>query len=216
MKIFREPVSGFTHLGAGILAIAGLVWLIIVTAGEPPKLLSVIVYGSSLILLYAASTTLHLVRGPQKFVDWLTRIDHAAIYLFIAGTYTPICYHYLNGSWRLGILGSVWMLAVLGVTVKLTLGVRQRLAVVSTMLYVGMGWIVVCVLPQLVNRMSPLVFWLMFAGGVTYTFGAIFYLLDKPEWKKYWPVFGMHEIWHIFVMAASGLHYAAIIVALVR
>lgn len=211
MKMFREPVNGFTHVAAGILSIAGLVWLIVLTHDNPAFLTTVLVYGISMILLYAASATLHLVRGPKKLIDWLNRLDHAAIYLFIAGTYTPICYRYLSGNWQWGMLSTVWVLAATGVVIKLTLGTRRRWTLLSTLLYLGMGWIVVFALPQLFGELSPGVLWLLVAGGVTYSVGAIFFLLDTPQLRAKMPHFGMHEIWHLFVVAASSLHFSAMV-----
>ncbi len=211
MKMFREPVNGFIHFGAGILSIAGLVWLVTLTYDNPTFLTTVLVYGISMILLYAASATLHLVRGPKKLIDWLNRLDHAAIYLFIAGTYTPICYRYLSGNWQWGMLATVWVLAATGVVIKLTLGVHRRFTFLSTLLYLGMGWLMVFALPQLFGELALNVLWLLVAGGVTYSVGAIFFLLDKPEWRVKMPHFGMHEIWHLCVVVASSLHFSAMV-----
>src|SRR5688572_11450388 len=93
MQYFREPVSGLTHLAGALLGVAGLVWLITLTQDDPAKMISMIVYGVSLILLYSASAALHLIKGSERTILWLCRFDHAAIYALIAGTYTPICYN---------------------------------------------------------------------------------------------------------------------------
>src|SRR5687768_7617580 len=119
MSRFREPFSGFTHLFAAVLALGGMIWLIAESWGDAGLLTSMIIYGVSLTALYAASATLHLVKAPERVQDFLNRIDHAAIYLLIAGSYTPFCYSLLSGGWRWGMLGTIWGMALAGIAYKL-------------------------------------------------------------------------------------------------
>lgn len=208
-RLFREPVSGFLHLGGALLAAAGLVWLIVQTVGDTPKLFAVIVYGASLVLLFTASTVMHLYNGSDKTIRRLIRLDHAAIYLLIAGTYTPMCVTILDGGWRVGILAAVWTMAVIGVVYKIVIGPAPRPTMRSTLFYMAMGWLVVLILPRLIAALPMAALILIGAGGLAYTIGAIVYSFDDPDVR---PLFGLHEVWHLFVLAGSGLHFAAIAV----
>ncbi len=207
MTRFREPVNGFTHLAGAVLGAIGLVVLIALTYDQPDKLLTMIVYGVSLILLYTASTTYHLAKGSQSLQDWLRSLDHAAIYLLIAGTYTPFCYNLLNGGWRWGMLGLVWALALVGIVYKVALRRRSH-SQVSTVLYVGMGWLALLMLPHVINRLAPGALGLIIAGGIVYSLGAVIYGLRRPNFHRY---FGHHELWHLFVLGGSALHYLAVL-----
>jgi hemolysin III len=206
MHSFREPVSGFTHLAGAVLGIAGLVWLLVGSTGDPGKMLSVLVYGVSLVLLYSASTALHLINGSPQTVRWLQRLDHAAIYALIAGTYTPICYNLLTGGWRWGLLGVVWAVAVAGIVFKLV--ARKIDSHLSTLGYVSMGWIAVFAAPHLLQQLPAGAIWLLVGGGLLYSIGAVIFATRRPNFH---PHFGFHEVWHLFVLGGSGLHFAAIL-----
>jgi hemolysin III len=210
MSRFREPFSGFSHLAAAIVAAGALVYLIAATWHDPAKLTSMIVYGVSLILLFTASTMMHLIKAPERIARWLTRFDHAAIYVLIAGTYTPFCYNLLAGGWRWGMLGTIWGLAVAGLAFKLFLPWKD--SHLSTVLYVVMGWIGIIIIPQMIKILPPLGWELVVGGGLVYSFGAIFFALDKPESR---PWFSFHDVWHLFVIAGSALHFIAIAMFLV-
>ncbi len=211
MERFREPVNGFTHLAGAVLGALGLVLLVSLTHDDTAKMISIIVYGISMIVLYLASTTFHLVKGSERVVFFLRRVDHAAIYVMIAGTYTPILYNVLNGTWRWGLLILVWTLAVVGIIYKLAFlrGNRNHL---STFLYVCMGWLGVLVFPKALELMQPGAVALIVGGGVVYSLGAIIFALERPNLHRY---FGHHELWHIFVLAGSALHYLAILLYII-
>jgi hemolysin III len=205
MHRFREPVNGFTHLAGAVLSLAGLLWLIVLTRDDPVEMLTVAVYGLSMVLLYLASAALHLSNGSPRKLFWLRRVDHAAIYLIIAGTYTPLCYHLLSGGWRWGMLAVVWTLAVIGIVYKLFFlhGRSYR----STIIYMLLGWGSILALPQMAGLLSPLALWLMFGGGAVFTLGAIIFAVEKPNLHRH---LGFHELWHLLVMGGCGLHFAAI------
>jgi hemolysin III len=207
MNRFREPVSGFTHLAGAILGLVGMVWLLAGATGEPGKMVSVLVYGVSLVLLYSASTALHLVNGPPATVRWLQRLDHAAIYTLIAGTYTPICYNLLTGAWQWGLLGVVWAVAVVGVVFKLV--ARNIDSHLSTLGYVAMGWIALVAAPHLLQQLPAGAIWLILGGGLLYSIGAVIFATRRPNFH---PHFGFHEVWHLFVLGGSGMHFAAILI----
>jgi hemolysin III len=206
MHRFREPVSGFTHLAGALLAAAGLAWLILLTRADPAKLISMIVYGASLVLLYTASTVMHLTKGSERLVLWLNRIDHAAIYVLIAGSYTPIAAYALTGAWRWGLLAVVWALALVGIVYKLFF--LQRGGHLSTLFYIGMGWLGVIVVPQITHVFPMEAIALLLAGGLIYSAGALIFALRKPNFH---PHFGFHELWHLFVLAGSALHFVVVL-----
>lgn len=206
---FREPVSGLLHLGGAVLAVAGLWWLISRTTGDLPRLLSVAVYGVSLVLLYTASAVMHLYNGPRHNIDRLNRLDHAAIYVLTAGTYTPICVNVLEGGLGYMLLVAVWVLAAIGAAYKIVVGPGRRSSTRSTLFYVAMGWLAVVAVPQLLRALPLPAIALIAAGGLAYSAGAVVYFFDDPDVR---PTFGLHELWHVFVLAGSSLHFAAIIV----
>ncbi len=207
MNRFREPVSGFTHLAGALLSAIGLVWLVALTHDDPDKLVSMLVYGFSLIALYSASTVLHLTHGSQRLLNWLRSFDHATIYLLIAGTYTPICYNILSGSWRWGLLSAVWALAEMGIAYKLLFRRRDH-STISTLFYLGMGWMSVIAAPLAIPLLPAGALLLILGGGLLYSVGAVIFAVRRPNFHPY---FGFHEVWHLFTMGGSALHFAAIV-----
>lgn len=199
----KEPFSCFSHLFGVLLAIPGLVWLMAQSDGDPARTVGLAIYGVSLVLLYSASTLYHwLPLSPSK-EDLLRRFDHVAIYVLIAGTYTPICLVTLRGSWGWSLFGVVWAFALIGAAAKLFFPHFPRW--LTTALYLGMGWLaVVAVAPLL--RVLPLggFSWLLLGGGC-YTVGAVIYALQRPD--PFPDVFGSHDIFHIFVLAGSISHF---------
>lgn len=204
----REPVSGLSHLIGAILSAVGLIVLVLLTVTSPAKLISMIIFGTSLILLYAASAALHLVQAPPRVMLWLKRFDHAAIFALIAGTYTPFCYNLLAGGWRWGLLGTIWVLAVVSILYKLVFHTRSSGQ--GTLLYVGMGWLGVIATPQIIHALPLGGIALLVGGGLVYSLGAIIYSLDDPLNRPRY--FNLHDLWHLFVMAGSGLHFAAVLI----
>lgn len=205
-SLLREPVSGLTHLGAAVAALIGLIVLLVVGRGNPMKEVALLIYGLSLILLLSASAAYHLVNSSPRVVGWLRKLDHSAIYLLIAGTYTPICLYFFTGFWRWGILLIVWTMAVVGVGVKLFVIRAPRW--VTAGVYLVMGWLSIFAIGEIVKNMpAGAIAWLV-AGGLMFSLGAIIYIFKKPD---PWPgVFGFHEIWHIFVILGCLAHFILI------
>ena len=199
----EEIANSVTHgVGAGLYA-AGAVVLVTLAAlrGDAWHVVACSVYAATLVLFYTISTLYHAVRGPRaKRV--LRILDHAAIYLLIAGSYTPFLLVSLRGPWGWSLFGVVWGLAVLGVVFKsLWTG---RLPILSTALYVVMGWCIVVAWKPLTAAVPPAgIAWLV-AGGLIYSVGVAFYALDR---KFSWA----HPVWHVFVLAGSACHYVAIL-----
>ncbi len=171
--------------------------------GETVKAVSFLIFGLSLILLYSASATYHLLRLDEKGNLILRRIDHMMIYLLIAGTYTPICLVALRGAWGWGLLSVIGGLAVAGVI--LTLFVINTPRWVTVSIYITMGWMALAAIVPLVKALPVGGMVGIVLGGVFYTVGAVVYARKKPD--PFPGVFGFHEIWHLFVMAGSLCHY---------
>jgi hemolysin III len=206
LRRFREPVNGFTHLAGAVLAALGLVWLVIVTQSNTPKMLSVVVYGISMLLLYAASATFHLTKASDEILLWLRRFDHAAIYLMIAGTYTPLLYNVLEGSFRWWLLAGVWLLALGGMIYKLLF--LQDSGLLSLICYVGVGGIGVLALPQALQALPLGAVFLIVSGCACYLVGVVVFGLEKPNFHRH---FGHHELWHILVLGGSVFHFMVIL-----
>lgn len=205
MKL-REPVNGLTHLGGAILALVGLIVLLIVGWSTPAKIISLLIYGLSLIAMFSASATYHMVRARDKVLVILRKLDHSAIFLLIAGTYTPFCVNAFDGFWKWGMLSIVWSLALIGITIKVFYIKAPRW--LNTGIYIVMGWLCVGAAGQMLTVLPAWVFGWLLAGGVIYTLGAVVYV---TKIFNFWPgVFGFHEVWHIFVMLAAMAHFVAV------
>jgi hemolysin III len=202
---FREPVSGLTHAVAAILAFIGMIWLVWMAREMPGRAITLAIFGTTMVLVYVASTAMHLYNGSESAIHKLNQLDHAAIYLMIAGTYTPFTYTFLTGGWRIGILVLIWVLAIAGVIIKLGLN-KMMDSHASTVFYVLMGWVAVLAIPRYLMANEASALWLIFAGGLVYTIGAVIFALRKPNFHKH---FGHHEIWHLFVMGGSAFHFIA-------
>ncbi len=208
LKKFREPVNGLTHFFAAIVAAIGLVILIIIAWKNVIKEISLSIYGVSLILLFTASAIYHLVKAKPKVIENLRKLDHSAIYLLIAGTYTPICLIMFSGFWKWGLLTIIWSLAIIGIIVKLLIVKAPRWLTAGV--YILMGWLCLTAIGEML-RVLPVgaLVWLVI-GGVVYTLGAIVYITKKLD---FFPgKFGFHEVWHIFVILAALAHFIAIAV----
>ncbi|TEB10428.1 hemolysin-III related [Pelotomaculum sp. FP] len=205
MNVFkmREPVNTWTHLITFALSLAGLVYLVIVSRSSAAKVATMATYGATVIILFGASSLYHWIRTSPRKVVILKKLDHAAIYLLIAGSYTPVFFYGLSGGWKWAMLAVVWFLACAGIILKMWYINAPRW--VSTSFYVGLGWIALVPFIQLVRNLPSGAIALMVAGGVFYTVGAAIY---ATKWLNFFPNrFGFHEIFHLFVMAGSITHF---------
>jgi len=204
----REPVNGLTHFFAAVVATIGLIVLIIIGWRNVIKEISLSVYGITLILLFAASATYHMVKAKPKIIEKLQKLDHSAIYVLIAGTYTPFCIVMFQGFWKWGLLALIWSLAVIGVAIEVIMIKAPRW--LRTSVYIMMGWIVIAAISEMLKVLPTGALVLLLAGGVIYTLGAIVYATKKLD---FFPgKFGFHEVWHIFVILAALTHFMAIAV----
>ncbi|UUZ78991.1 hemolysin III family protein [Paenibacillus sp. P26] len=197
----EERANAISHGIGAVLSIAALVLLLIhsLSSGTVWHVISFSVFGVSLILLYVCSTLLHSAR-QEKWIDLFEIMDHAAIYLLIAGTYTPFLLVTLRGPLGWSLFGIVWGLALAGVIFKLFF--VKRFNLLSTLFYIAMGWMILFAFQPLQQQLpEPGIRWLV-TGGVLYTFGTIFYLWRKIPYH--------HAIWHTFVLAGSICHFTAV------
>jgi hemolysin III len=200
---FREPFSGLSHLGGALLGIAALVVLVTVARRDPWHISGFAIYGASLILLYMASALYHLLPVGEHHIERLRRFDHVAIYILIAGTYTPICLVPLRGGWGWSLFGVVWGLALFGSVTEIAW--RRAPYWMSVALYLIMGWIAVLALRPLERTLPGAALGWLVAGGLVYTVGTIIFALERP---RLWPgVFSAHELWHLFVLGGSACHF---------
>ncbi|MBK3746776.1 PAQR family membrane homeostasis protein TrhA [Stutzerimonas balearica] len=197
-----ERFNAWTHLVGALLACLGAIWLLVLAAldGSPLKIISVAIYGLSLILLYSISTLYHSLRGRAKVV--MRKLDHLSIYLLIAGSYTPFCLVTLAGAWGWTLFGIVWGLAVIGMLQEIK--PRSEARVLSLVIYAVMGWVVLVAVKPLFAALGGAGFAWLLAGGICYTVGIVFFVFDDRF--RHW-----HGIWHIFVMVGSLLHFIAIL-----
>ena len=204
--IREEWVNALTHGLGAIAALAGGAVLITLAAvhGDAWQLAGAIVFGACLLLLYVASTLYHAVAYPQAKAR-LKVFDHCAIYLLIAGTYTPFTLIGLRGPWGWGLFAAIWTLALAGVVFKLFFTGRYRR--LSTLVYVAMGWLVLVALKPLFGALDSWTLGWLFTGGACYTLGTVFY--HRPSLRY------SHAIWHLFVVAGSVCHYVAVMAQVV-
>jgi hemolysin III len=200
-----ERFNSISHLIGAALALAGSVVLVTFAAmdGDTRKILSYSVYGFTLFLLYLFSTLYHAFDGPAKGV--LRVLDHQAIYLLIAGTYTPFTLVALRGALGWWMFGAIWGLAVLGIILDAL--PRKGPRVVPIIIYLVMGWLCLLALDPLLATLPPAGFRWLLAGGIFYTSGILFFVLD--HWHPW-----CHGIWHLFVLAGSVCHYFTILLFL--
>jgi hemolysin III len=206
-KKFREPVNSLTHWGGAILAVLGLIALLLVGWSRPAKVISIIIYGLTLICMFSASATYHMVRVKEKALEAFRKFDHAAIYLLIAGTYTPFCINAFSGFWKWGLLSLVWSLAAIGIVVKMFIIRAPRW--LNAGIYILMGWLSVAGAGQMLEVLPAWVLVWLLTGGVIYTLGAVVYITKIFNFIP--GVFGFHEVWHIFVLLAAVAHFIAVL-----
>lgn len=198
----EEFANTVTHGLGALLSAVGLVVLIVLAAlqGDPWRIVAVSVYGASLVILYLASTLYHSFRRLR--LKYLFEIlDHAAIYLLIAGSYTPFMLISLRHSIGWVLLGTVWGLAFIGIALKPFL--VHRLRRLSPVIYLAMGWLSIIAIPEMLANIPPVGIVLIAAGGVSYSVGVIFYAWQKLPFN--------HTVWHLFVLGGSICHYFAVL-----
>ncbi|SFZ91877.1 hemolysin III [Flaviramulus basaltis] len=194
---FEEKLNALSHAIGALFGIIALVLLITHNTDKTDwSLFSVIVYGITIIILFSASTFYHAVKG-EKRKHYFRIVDHISIYFLIAGTYTPVCLISLDQSLGWTLFWSVWGIAAFGVVLKLFF--TGRFEIFSTLLYLVMGWLIIFDFSNLSNSIGDNGILFLFAGGLSYTVGIIFYAIEKIPYN--------HVIWHLFVLAGAIFHF---------
>jgi hemolysin III len=204
MAKIREPFNALSHLIGAIFIGIGTLILIMGSISNPLAIFSFVVFGIGALFMFTSSTLYHWLKLEHQ---WLQRMDHSAIYVMIAGSYTPICLLALPKPEGYIILALQWTLAIFGVIVAAT---REKTPTwLRLTLYLGMGWMLVAVFGPFVRVVPPAAITWVTAGGLSYTIGAIVYGTKRP---KLWPgKFSSHELWHIFVLGGAGCHFATML-----
>ena len=207
MKL-KDPLSGALHFAGVLLSVAAAIMLLLSALGDPWKIVSFSIFGATLFILYSFSTLYHwLPKEAGGRYQLFRKLDHSSIYLLIAGSYTPFCLVTIRGPWGWSLFGIVWGLAVTGILIKyLNINTGRW---IRTLLYVGMGWIAVIAIRPILENLSLNGLYLLVAGGLAYSIGGIFYTTKKPNFSKH---FGFHELWHIFVLVGSFLHFLCVLI----
>ena len=203
----KEPVNTWTHFITFLAALIGLVFLIILSHNNTSKIITMVIYGVSVILLFGTSTIYHWVKTTPEKERALRKLDHISIFILIAGTYTPVFYYGLDGIWKWTMLSAIWALSLIGIVLKVFfIGVHRS---VSTTFYILLGWMALIPLFKLVQSFPMGAIILMFLGGVAYTIGGVIY---GTKILNFFPnKFGFHEIFHVFVSVGSVLHFIMIL-----
>jgi hemolysin III len=207
MRVTEPPYSAPEELAHSLTAGLGIVacvfaipWLTWATAGDPPRLIAALAFGASALAMFVTSVIYHRERDLQRKLT-LRKLDHAAIYLLIAGTYTPFTLLAMRNPWGWVLFGVVWTLAIAGIAAKLTVGLRfPRL---STLLYLVMGWVGIFAIGPMTENLSNSQLAWMLAGGLTYTAGVPFYVWKSRRYT--------HAVWHLFVLGGVACHFAAVL-----
>ncbi|MAD74601.1 MAG: hemolysin III [Rheinheimera sp.] len=197
----EEYLHALSHAVGAVLGLIGLVLMLRLSLsdGDNWQLASAIVYGSSIILLYSSSALYHSIHSPQIKYR-LRQLDHAAIFILIAGTYTPFTLISLRHDWGLILCAIIWTIALVGVVLELATGLKYKK--LSLALYLGLGWIVVVAIKPMLANVPTEAMWLLLAGGLAYSGGVLFYI-----WRS---LYLHHMLWHLFVLAGSILHFLAV------
>ncbi|MEX1254038.1 MAG: hemolysin III family protein [Dehalococcoidia bacterium] len=202
----RPALRGWIHVAALLAVVAGAA-LLLVVADSARAYVGGAIFAASLFLLYGTSATYHRVQWSPTARRVVKRLDHAMIFVLIAGTYTPLCLH-VSLAWGIPMLSVVWGIAGAGIVLKLFWPDGPRW--LSVALYVALGWLALAAVSELVTWFSPVELAMLGLGGALYTVGGLVYAVRRPDpWPR---VFGYHEIFHLFVVAGSALHYSLVVI----
>lgn len=207
MKItLRDPVSAITHFIALCMTLGSILPLLLKAGSYGiTYVVAMFIFGFSMTLLYAASATYHAVTLAAPVIRIFKKIDHSAIFVFIAGSYTPVCLLILDKALGIPMLIAIWSIALIGIIIKLLWINCPKWF--SSIIYIAMGWLCIFCMKPLIHAITPKAFFWLFLGGVIYTIGGVIYALKLPLFNARHQNFGTHEIFHLFVMLGSFCHY---------
>lgn len=211
-RCFKEPFPGISHALGVLLSIGAMVVLLARAEGRVWHVVGFAVYGATLILLYAASAMAHSIHCSPRTGEHLDRLDYSAIFLLIAGTYTPLCLVPLRGPAGWTLLAVLWGLAVVGIASVWLWNARKTW--IRTLIYVFMGWAAIFVLGEILRTFPPAAVAWLIAGGVAYSVGAVIFVTDRPH---LWPGrFMAHDLWHTLVLIGSACHFMVMLTFVAR
>jgi hemolysin III len=206
----KEQFSSYSHLFGALASLLGLVFLIKLSYPSVDKIIFCLIYTSSTMFLFICSGLYHAFKKTENEISIWRKLDHIAIFVMIAGTYTPVCYLYLDGIWRWGIIGAQWFLVLCGLIFKLIILNVPRFLTIA--IYLLQGWMALFPIYQFYLKMTPIFLMLMALGGILYSIGAIIYNRKKPDPIP--NVFGFHEIFHVLILLGALSHYFLILLSL--
>lgn len=202
----QEAFNFYSHLTGALLSLTGLIFLLCVTHTSVPALITALIYGVSIVFLFSASSLYHAFKKEENEVSFWRRMDRLAIFFMIAGTYTPMCYVFLDGTWRWAMIGLQWGLVGFGLLSQLFFPRAPRSLYAA--IYLSMGWLAVFPLSQFMAQLTPVQKILLFSGGIAFTVGGVIYAIKRPKIVP--GIFSFHEIFHVTVLLGGALHYALI------
>jgi hemolysin III len=206
----QEKISFYSHLAGVCTALAGTIYLLYMAKASVSHCVVSAIYGFSVIFLFSASSLYHASKQYENDKSFWRKLDHIAIFFMIAGTYTPVCYVYLSGYWRWFIIAIQWTLVVAGFFLKFFYIKAPRYF--STIIYLLMGWIGIVSIKEFLVTMPSNAIIYLFAGGISFTIGAIFYAIKKPTIRSW---LGFHEIFHLFILLGAVFHYLLVYTAII-
>lgn len=207
-KHLKDPGSAITHGIAMIFAVLAAAPLILksyLDGSDKITTISLAIFIVSMILLYSASTIYHSLDISEKINKRLRKLDHAMIFVLIAGSYTPVCVIAIGGTKGIILLSSVWAVAILGIIFKMCWITCPTC--ISSVMYIGMGWLCLFAFPSIIKNLSTAAFMWLLIGGIIYTVGGVIYALKLPIFNRKHKNFGSHEIFHLFIMGGSLCHF---------
>jgi hemolysin III len=206
----QEAFNFYSHLAGMIAAAVGTLFLVMRAANAESMLVPALIYGLSTVFLFLASSLYHAFKQQESELSFWRRMDRFAIFVMIAGSYTPVCYLFLNEQWRIPMITLQWGLVGLGILTQIFFPRAPR--VLFTLIYMSMGWLLLIPIQQILASMTLSQQTLLFAGGAAFTTGAVFYATRKPVMLP--GLFSFHELFHVMVLIGAGCHYAMIYSAL--
>lgn len=202
----RDPGSALTHFIAFFMTVGGILPLLLKAGACGTRyFVSMLIFGVTMMLLYLASTLYHAVILSAPKIKIFRKIDHSAIFIFIAGSYTPICILVLDPKLGIPMLIAIWSITIVGILVKFIWITCPKWF--SSVIYIAMGWLCIFCMKPLMKEISAEAFFWLLSGGIVYTVGGIIYALKLPIFNAKHKYFGSHEIFHLFVMLGSMCHY---------
>ena len=202
----QEAFNFYSHLAGMIAAVIGTIFLVHTASDSASMLVTALVYGCSIIFLFSASSLYHAFKQRENELSFWRKMDRLAIFCMIAGSYTPICYFFLDDVWRLPMISIQWGLVVFGACSQIFFPRAPRMLYAS--IFLIMGWLLVFPMSQILDAMTDNQVTLLFSGGAAFTIGALFYAIKKPLLLP--GIFSFHELFHIMVLIGGACHYALI------